>query len=103
MKSCTSNEFNLNLSKYYPGSSRILKKGSIYPDLEVSMREVTLTNGQTLPLYDTSSIYTTPEFRFDINTGLPKIRQTSSGTRITQLASAKKGIITPEMEYVAIR
>ena len=103
MKSCTSNEFNLNLSKYYPGSGRILKKGSLYPEMEVAMREVTLTNGQTLPLYDTSSIYTTPEFRFDINTGLPKIRQNNALTKLTQLAAAKKGIITREMEYVAIR
>ena len=86
MKSCTSNEFNLNLAKYYPGSKRILKKAHLYPDMEVAMREVTLTNGQTLPLYDTSGIYTTPEFRFDINTGLPKIRKKLSDKPLTQLA-----------------
>ncbi|WP_394179532.1 phosphomethylpyrimidine synthase ThiC [Marinomonas posidonica] len=34
---------------------------------------------------------------------LPKIRRAKSGQCVTQMHYAKKGIITPEMEYIAIR
>ncbi len=105
MKSCSSNEFNLNLAKYYPGSNKIYQQSSIYPDMQVAMRQVNLTNGESIPLYDTSGIYTTSETTFDINKGLAKNRQKYylSTRPLTQLAYAKQGVITPEMEYVAIR
>lgn len=102
---CTSNQFNLNLAKYYPSSSKISEKGTLYPDNEVTMRQISLTNGEKLPLYDTSGVYTQSGKTFDINSGLPKTRQKHylSSKPLTQLSYAKKGIITPEMEYVAIR
>lgn len=34
---------------------------------------------------------------------LPKVRQASSGQNVSQMHYARQGIITPEMEYVAIR
>jgi phosphomethylpyrimidine synthase len=40
----------------------------------------------------------TPEFP-----ALPKVRRAKAGACVTQLAYARRGIITPEMEFVAIR
>lgn len=104
-KNCTSNELNLNLSKYYPNSIKIYQTGNIYPNLKVGMRQINLTNGDSFPVYDTASIYTSPDNVINIQSGLPKIRQNHYINKkpLTQLAYAKKGIITPEMEYVAIR
>lgn len=104
-KLCTSDEFNLNLSKYYTGSTKIYKNAALYPKMQVAMRQVSLSNGETIPLYDTSGIYTASKIIFDINKGLPQNRKKHylETKPLTQLAYAKKGIITPEMEYVAIR
>ncbi len=105
MRSCTSNEFNLNLAQYYPSSTRIYQTASIYSGMQVAMRQVNLSNGEVLPLYDTSGPYTTKDILFDIQAGLPKnrLKHKIPGQQLTQLAYAKQGIITPEMEYVAIR
>jgi phosphomethylpyrimidine synthase len=62
-----------------------------------------------LSVYDTSGPYTDPDQTVNIHEGLKPIRSTwnvDSGKTIgavTQLALARKGIVTPEMEYVAIR
>lgn len=102
---CTTSKFNLNLAKYYPNSHKIYQSGSLFPDLRVAMRQINLTNGDNLPVYDTSSIYTTADYVVNIHDGLPKTRQKHYLAKkpLTQLAYAKAGIITPEMEYVAIR
>ncbi|MFI6847152.1 phosphomethylpyrimidine synthase ThiC [Kitasatospora sp. NBC_00085] len=123
------------------------------PDLRVPYREVVLTNGRTVPLYDTSGPYTDPSYEPDVRRGLPALRDpwirqrgdveeydgrearpeddgikhTSprggnlrnldavfpgrprrplrgrGGAAVTQLAYAKRGIVTPEMEFVALR
>ncbi|GAA2249979.1 phosphomethylpyrimidine synthase ThiC [Kitasatospora cystarginea] len=123
------------------------------PDLRVPYREVRLTNGTTVPLYDTSGPYTDPAYEPDVRRGLPAlrdawirqrgdveeydgrearpeddgIRHTSprggnlrnldavfpgrprrplrarDGVAVTQLAYAKRGIVTPEMEFIALR
>jgi phosphomethylpyrimidine synthase len=130
----------------FPGSRKTYLQGS-RPDLQVPMREVVLTNGDSVVLYDTSGPYTDTALRTDIRLGLPALRSTwitergdvaaydgrevqpidnglkahdhrnldsvFSGTRqplralpgknVTQLHYAKQGIITPEMEFVAIR
>jgi phosphomethylpyrimidine synthase len=44
------------------------------PDLRVPYREVQLTNGRTLPLYDTSGPYTDPAYEPDVRRGLPALR-----------------------------
>ncbi len=121
-------------------------------DLKVPMREISLTNGEVLSVYDTSGPYTDESINLDIMRGLPKTRlqwvldrddveyvegrsvkpvdngykteeqlqnrkvnhekfpaspekplRAKAGANVSQLHYARKGIITPEMEYIAIR
>ncbi|MBK6896334.1 MAG: phosphomethylpyrimidine synthase ThiC [Alphaproteobacteria bacterium] len=121
-------------------------------DLKVPMREISLTNGESMTVYDTSGPYTDSDVELDIMRGLPKTRlkwilargdveeiegrtvkpidngykteaqlknrkikhekfpaspekplRAKSGANVTQMHYARKGIITPEMEYIAIR
>ncbi|MQY09040.1 phosphomethylpyrimidine synthase ThiC [Actinomadura macrotermitis] len=44
------------------------------PDLRVPMREVPLTNGGSVVLYDTSGPYTDPAYEADVRRGLPPLR-----------------------------
>lgn len=147
-----------NIKITYPNSEKIYINGSIYPDIKVGMRKVTLTpsvsikNGkrvmnenQPIYIYDTSGPYSDPKSIIDLKKGLPRLREkwiannenieilssltseygkkrledcnldylrfshiklpyrAKKGENITQMYYAKKGIITPEMEYVAIR
>ena len=78
--------------------------GTIYPELRVGMQKVVLTNGETVLIYDTSGPYSDENATTDLAKGLPKVRDSSLLRDVkTQLSAAKAGIITPEMEYVAIR
>jgi phosphomethylpyrimidine synthase len=130
----------------FPGSRKTYLAGS-RPDLRVPMREVVLSTGDSVVLYDTSGPYTDPELRTDIRLGLPALRspwideradtvpyvgrtvqpiddgrkerdtrnldsvftgtrqprRAHSGATVTQLAYARRGQITPEMEFVALR
>ncbi len=77
------------------------------PDIRVPHREVDLTNGAIFPLYDTSGPYTDPGYPGgDV---LPRLRaewiaqRSPVGGAVTQRAHARRGVITPEMEFVAIR
>jgi phosphomethylpyrimidine synthase len=71
-------------------------------------------------VYDTAGPYSTPGATIDIEAGIPRIREEWSarrkdvlrldkvsrakeGKNITQMYYAKRRIITPEMEYVAVR
>ncbi len=105
MKSCSTNKFDLDMSKYYPNSIKVHQTGILFPNIEVPMRQINLTNGDNITVYDTAGIYTQSEARIDIYKGLPQIRKNFYLDKkpLTQLAYAKKGVITPEMEYVAIR
>ncbi|HEY5970603.1 MAG TPA: phosphomethylpyrimidine synthase ThiC [Pseudoxanthomonas sp.] len=142
-----------SVTRPIPGSRKIFVQGS-RPDLQVAMREITLSQTPTLfggeenppvTVYDPSGPYTDPGARIDLSTGLPALRakwieergdtellpQLSSefgrgretnarldavrfpnrmlprvakaGANVSQMHYARKGIITPEMEYVAIR
>lgn len=81
-----------------------------FPDVSVPMRKVSLTNKDHIYLYDTSGPHTDPNIA-DLNyiNGLPHTRQAWCDARkntnqpCTQLAYARQGIITPEMEFIAIR
>ncbi|MFF2406091.1 phosphomethylpyrimidine synthase ThiC [Streptomyces sp. NPDC058092] len=135
------------------------------PDLRVPVRQVHLTNGKDVTLYDTSGPYTDPSTETDVRRGLAPLREnwiiargdteeypgrparpeddglkhtspqmgspllersrdhgeglrnldavfpgrprlprrSRNGQPVTQLAYARRGEITPEMEYVAIR
>lgn len=118
----------------YPGSRRIYIQGKLYPDIQVSMREVTLEDSlfpdgtveknEPVRLYDCSGPWGDDSFHGKEEEGLPRLREPwiesrrdtekagkEGGARRaldlrhppTQRAYALKGIITPEMEYVAIR
>ncbi len=142
-----------DLTRILPASAKVYIQGS-RPDLQVPMREISLTDtptglgGETNPplmVYDTSGVYTDPQVKIDLNLGLPSVRDTwieeradteilddlssefgrqrlrdirtanirfahiqkprraKRGHNVTQMHYAKQGIITPEMEYIAIR
>ncbi len=77
-------------------------------DVRVGMRKLSLQNGESMILYDTTGAYTDPDI--DTSDGLPEIkkgwieeREKSADGFRTQLWYAKHGIITPEMRYAATR
>ena len=122
-------------------------------DVRVPMREVSLTNGETATLYDTSGPYTDPAVDIAVRRGLPDVRtpwieargdteryagrttqalddgarhedrdaeriaalrtaaealqrtprRACTGANVTQMHYARRGIVTPEMEFVALR
>ena len=136
----------------FPASRKIHLEGS-RPDLRVPQREVLLTNGERIALYDTSGPYTDPEAPIDVRRGLPTVRtpwilergdtevyagrdrlpvddgdksdlqaseriarlraeaaalqrlprRARAGGNVSQMHYARRGIVTPEMEYVALR
>ncbi len=88
----------------WPGSRKIHEPGTLHPELRVPMREVLLTNGERVVLYDTSGPYTDPDVPIDLGRGLsPRPGPVRRGGNGTQMQLARRGIVTPEMEYVAIR
>ncbi|MDP9399050.1 MAG: phosphomethylpyrimidine synthase ThiC [Actinomycetota bacterium] len=131
----------------FPGSRKTYLQGG-RADLRVPMREVVLSTGDSVVLYDTSGPYTDPELRTDVRLGLPRLREgwitergdteayegravqpVDNGRRaadgrdldsvfaatnrhprrgvadatVTQLAYARAGVITAEVEFVALR
>lgn len=112
-----------NFKISYPGSEKIYLEGSIHPDVKVGMRmveqmpTVVIKDGERIEranpaiyIYDTSGPYSDESVEIDVNKGLPRLRETWIKERIEkdeanvgQMYYAKRGIITPEMEYVAIR
>jgi phosphomethylpyrimidine synthase len=93
----------------FPNSRKIYIEGKL-PGVRVPFREVTLSGGhEPVRVYDTSGAWSAPEFHGDTRRGLPALRAGWIGERrgkslpVTQLALARRGIITPEMEFVAIR
>ena len=135
------------LGESFPGSRKTYLQGS-RADLRVPMREVVLSTGDSVVLYDTSGPYTDTTLRTDVRLGLPALRKDwitergdvqaydgrpvqpvdnglkahdhrnlesvfdQAGRRplralpnktVTQLAYAKAGVITPEVEFVAVR
>jgi phosphomethylpyrimidine synthase len=81
--------------------------------LRVPMREIALTNGDSVVLYDTSGPYTDDQITTDVQVGLPKLREpwiaaraaksTRSVAQTTQLGYARRGETTTEMEFIALR
>jgi phosphomethylpyrimidine synthase len=115
-----------------PASRKIYVPGEIHTDLRVPMRHISVhpTAGEPgITVYDSSGPYTDPAVKIDIASGLPRVREpwiaargdverhenervgpssrapfrARAGLAPTQLAYARAGIITPEMEFVAIR
>ena len=110
----------INLEEYktnFPNSRKVYKD---IEGLRVPYRAITIsdTSGEDkeFHVYDTTGPYTEPSFDIDLHVGLPKNRYEWIAERassyqsdkrfndnVTQLAYAKNGIITPEMEFIAIR
>src|SRR6478735_8935442 len=90
----------------FPNSQKVFVDGP--QGVRVPMREVSLANGEPpVRLYDTSG----PQDH-DVKDGLPKLREpwvaarraaSKAGQPVTQLHYARRGEITPEMEFIAIR
>jgi phosphomethylpyrimidine synthase len=79
-----------------PASRKIYLSG-------VPMREITQSRGNPpVVVYDTSGPYTDPQAQIDVERGLAK-RRADWGWSGTQMAQARKGVVTPEMQFVAIR
>ena len=136
----------------FPNSQKIYVEGS-RADIQVPMREITLTNtigelaekNDPIHVYDTSGVYTDTNVKIDLRKGLDNIRsnwiderndtenlnelsstfsnerldnadldalrfeylsnpkRAKDGKNVSQMHYARQGIITPEMEYIAIR
>ena len=99
----------------FPASRKVYVPGQLYP-VNVAMREISLVSpNPPVTVYDTSGAYTDTTIELDVQQGLPRLRESwvvegeegprraKRGGVITQLHYARKGIITPEMEYIAIR
>jgi len=85
----------------FPSSRKVYVDGP--GGVRVPMREISLTNGESLRVYDASG-----PAGHDVRDGLPKLREPWVAPRrgtspLTQLHYARKGIVTPEMEFVAVR
>lgn len=129
----------------FPSSRKIYVNGSKYAGIRVPMREITLSSGGVVCVYDASGPYTDAEVSRDIAKGLFPVRlewiksrgdaeelsditsaygrqrnadplldavrfkdfrkpfRAKPGRNVTQMHYAKKGIVTQEMEYIAIR
>jgi len=94
---------NLPTIGEFPASSKIYVETD---GLQIPQRRIELSNGETFDVYDTSG----PQ-GIDPHHGLPKLRKPwidarmkdgDSGNR-SQMHYARRGIITPEMKFVAIR
>ena len=135
----------------FPASTKAYLNGQLHPGVRVPVRDIALTNGEQVSVYDTSGPYTDPQAVIDVRRGLASVRggwidaradteryqgrppvalddgsksddavrlarlrteaaalqrqplRAISGTNVTQMHYARRGIITPEMEYVALR
>jgi len=106
------------ITRPFPNSRKIYIQGS-RPDIQVPMREISLADTKSLQkneknapvlVYDTSGPYTDPGFKPDLQAGLPHLRKQWIAERrargdknFSQMHYARKGEITPEMEFIAIR
>ncbi len=110
-----------------PNSRRVYVESANDPSVRVPMREVSLARQQNgaarepVVLYDTAGPYADPDLQIDVYQGLPKLRRqwilargdveitaggalrASAGKTVSQLHYARRGIITPEMEFITIR
>ncbi len=104
----------------FPNSKRIYIPGS-QSDIRVPMREIQLSptliggskaepqfeENEAIPVYDTSGPYGDPDVAIDVEKGIAKIRSAWIAARpgkcVTQLHYARRGIVTPEMEFIALR
>ncbi len=114
---------NTNLKISYPGSEKVYVQGVIHPYIKVGMRKVkqmptvVINEDERIEIpnadvyiYDTSGPYGDKHVDIDLHKGLAPLRASwiqdrmaKGKTQVGQMHYAKQGIITAEMEYVAIR
>jgi len=124
---------SINFREHFPNSKKIYVEGTLFPDVRVPMREISLTPTHSMTpgapdeenppvvVYDTSGPYTDPGYAVDVHHGLPKLRQpwilnrgdvvettpgryrARPGSCVTQMHYARAGRVTPEMEFISIR
>ena len=106
------------ITRPFPNSRKVYVQGS-RPDIQVPFREISLSDTKSLQkneknapvlVYDTSGPYTDPDFKPNLNAGLPHLRKkwieerkARGDKNFSQMHYARKGEITPEMEFVALR
>ncbi|MBV8035425.1 phosphomethylpyrimidine synthase ThiC [Roseateles sp.] len=132
-----------------PASRKTYETGRLHAGLRVPLREIALSNGERVSVYDSSGPYTDPDCAIDVRRGLPAPRaewiaargdteayagrglqlpddglreaaqqaalrgqseglqrtprRARAGANVTQLHYARRGIVTAEMEFAAIR
>ncbi len=104
----------------FPSSHKKYIQGSLYPGIRVPMRQIRLEEpNPPFYVYDTSGPYTDPDIKINLKEGLAPARlpwiqrrgdaegsrflKAKPGRNVSQMHYAKKGIITEEMEFIAIR
>src|SRR5437868_11388525 len=146
-----------HLDTALPASTRIYIQGKLHPSVRVPLREISVTDGDPVRVYDTRGPWGDPGQLCDVRHGLPAIRagwivergdtveidgrsvrpedngylsfqhvsaatkgetrtrlesfpglkrrprRSKTGESVTQMHYAKQGMVTPEMEYIAIR
>jgi phosphomethylpyrimidine synthase len=108
----TQNSLNPEMTKPFPASRKIYIPGT-QAGVRVAMREISQTPtrnvaNQPIRVYDTSGPYTDPDAAIDLQRGLAPLRRSWINARgrtgnASQMHYARLGIVTPEMEYIAIR
>jgi phosphomethylpyrimidine synthase len=58
----------------FPASRKAYLPGQLHADLQVPVRDIQLTNGEVVSVYDTSGPYTDPQAVIDVRRGLPSVR-----------------------------
>lgn len=98
-----------------PSARKIYVSSPRFPDVRVPFKEISWKDRRrespsSIILYDTSGPYTDPRWTPTKDHGLPPLRTPwierrsgRAGGNVTQMHYARQGIITPEMEFVAIR
>jgi phosphomethylpyrimidine synthase len=128
----------------FPASQKVYVEGSD-PTIRVPFRAITLTDGETHTVHDTSGPFTDPDVGIDVRSGIAPIREpwiarrgdteslakassvyrlgreamheldeirfpnvrgirrARTGGNVSQMHYARRGEITPEMEFVALR
>ncbi|MFI3296785.1 MAG: phosphomethylpyrimidine synthase ThiC [bacterium] len=96
-----------NIKRY--NAEKVYISGELHP-IKVGMRKISLAGDNSITVYDTTGSYTDEGYVVDTAKGLPAVRKEWIDRRLkeygehrTQLWFARQGIITEEMEYVAIR
>ncbi len=57
-----------------PASQKIYVSSETMPDVKVPMRQISLTDGTSVTVYDTSGPYTDPAIDIDVHKGIADVR-----------------------------